>query len=118
MSLSLIRRRDLRRNCTDAEDSLWMELRDRRMAGFKFRRQYTCGPFIVDFYVADRKLAIELDGGQHWTLEAHAYDALRSGYLRRQGITELRFPTDLVFTERLAVLEEIARALGIGAPSF
>ena len=116
MSLSLVRRRDLRRNSTDAETSLWNELRDRRMAGFKFRRRHARGPYVVDFYCAELKLAIELDGGQHWSLEAQAYDARRAGYLRRREITVLRFPTDLVFRERLAVLEEIARALGIGAP--
>jgi very-short-patch-repair endonuclease len=86
------------------------------MAGFKFRRQHPCGRYVLDFYCAELKLAIELDGGQHWSLEVQAYDARRSGFLRRQGITVLRFPTDLVFRERLAVLEEIARALGIGAP--
>jgi very-short-patch-repair endonuclease len=116
MSLSLVRRRELRTRSTDAEQALWTELRDRRMAGFKFRRQYPCGQYIVDFYCAELKLAIELDGGQHWSLAVQAYDARRSGYLRQRGIVELRVPTDLVFRERVAVLEEFARALGIGAP--
>jgi very-short-patch-repair endonuclease len=114
MSLSLVHRRELRRDSTDAEAALWVELRDRRMAGFKFRRQYPCGPYIVDFYCAELGLAIELDGGQHFSLEAQAYDARRSGYLRRNGIQVLRFQTDLVFRDRLGVLEEIARALGVG----
>ena len=117
MGLSLVHRRELRRNSTDAEAALWFELRDRRMAGFKFRRQFPCGPYVVDFYCADLKLAIELDGGQHFSLEAQAYDARRSSYIRHHGIQMLRFETDLVFRDRLAVLEEIARALGIGGPS-
>jgi very-short-patch-repair endonuclease len=117
MSLSLQRRRTLRRNATDAEAVLWYELRNRQIGGFKFRRRHPCGPYIVDFYCAERKLAIELDGGQHFTLAAQAYDARRSRYLRKHGIEILRFQTDLVFREGPELLEEIARALGIGCPS-
>jgi very-short-patch-repair endonuclease len=117
MGISLDRRRALRRNETDSELALWTELRDRRLAGFKFRRQHPCGPFILDFYCAERRLAVELDGGQHYEEDALIYDANRSAFLKRSGLHVLRFPTDLVFGERLAVLEEIARALGIGRPS-
>src|SRR4051812_16265240 len=99
MSLSLQRRRTLRHGATDAEALLWHELRNRQLGGFKFRRQHPCGPYIVDFYCAERKLAIELDGGQHYAPAAQAYDARRSRYLRRHGIEVLRFQTDLVFLE-------------------
>ena len=117
MTLSLDRRRDLRQSGTDAELALWTELRGRRLAGFKFRRQHPCGPFVLDFYCAERHLAIELDGGQHFEEDAQVYDANRSAFLKRSGVDVLRFSTDLVFRDRLAVLEEIARALGIGGPS-
>jgi very-short-patch-repair endonuclease len=117
MSLSLAHRRSLRRTATDAEAALWSELRDRRLGGFKFRRQHPCGPFILDFYCAEGSLAIELDGGQHFEEPTLAYDERRSAFVRERGIDVLRFPNDVVFSDRLGVLEAIAAALGIGRPS-
>ena len=113
MNVTLERCRELRRAATDAEVALWRCLRAHRFAGFKFRRQHPCGPFIVDFYCAKRKLAVELDGGQHFTPEGAAHDERRSRYLGRQGIQVLRFPMDLVFRELESVLTVIAGALGI-----
>jgi len=117
MDIALMRRRALRRNSTDAEATLWTHLRAKRFVSFKFRRQHPCGPYILDFYCPDRRLAIELDGGQHFELQAQAYDARRTAYLRRSGIQMLRFPSDLIFTELHAVLEAIALPLGIVGPS-
>jgi very-short-patch-repair endonuclease len=114
---SLARRRDLRRNSTDAEAALWSCLRAKRFAGFKFRRQHPCGPYILDFYCPAARLAIELDGGQHFEAAAQAYDERRTEYLRRRDIEVLRFSTHLVFTETAAVIEGIALALGILGPS-
>ena len=116
VDLSLARRRALRRNSTDAEAALWSHLRAKRLAGFKFRRQHPCGPYILDFYCPNRHLAVELDGGQHFTSTAQDYDRRRTAFLQRQGIAVLRFQTDLVFREQIAVLEAILRALG-GVPS-
>jgi very-short-patch-repair endonuclease len=113
---SLVRRRALRGRSTDAEIVLWKHLRSRMFEGFKFRRQHPCGPFIVDFYCAEKRLAIELDGGQHWEAEAQAYDARRTAFLRLQQIEVIRFGTDLVFRELGAVLEQIAAVLH-GGPS-
>jgi very-short-patch-repair endonuclease len=118
MDLRLERRRELRRRCTDAEAALWEVLRDRGLAGAKFRRQHSCGPFILDFYCARRRLAVELDGGQHFEPAAQAYDARRSAYLATRGITVLRFGTDLIFREREGVLTALAIALGIDVPSL
>jgi very-short-patch-repair endonuclease len=117
MDASLARRRKLRRQSTDAEIALWSHLRARRFAGFKFRRQHPCGPFILDFFCAQSRLAIELDGGQHFEQEAQAYDARRSRYLADRGITVLRFGADLIFREPAGVLAAIAEALGIDDPS-
>ena len=117
MDTPLARRRRLRRDSTDAEVALWSHLRAHRFAGFKFRRQHSCGPFILDFFCAVRKLAIELDGGQHFEPAAQAYDARRTSYLAARGITVLRFGSDLVFRETEAVLLAIAAALGVEAPS-
>ena len=60
-------KRQLRGNQTDAERKLWFALRDRRLGGFKFVRQEAIGPFVVDFVCRERKLIIEVDGGQHGT---------------------------------------------------
>src|SRR4051794_41907586 len=61
---SVARARSLRRRMTDAERKLWFALRDRRLAGFKFRRQVPVGPFYADFVCFDARLVIEADGGQ------------------------------------------------------
>lgn len=81
MHLSLARRRQLRRNSTDTEACLWSHLRAHRFADFKFRRQHPVGPFILDFFCAARRLAIELDGGQHFAPSAQAYDARHTHFL-------------------------------------
>jgi very-short-patch-repair endonuclease len=112
MDRPLDRRRALRRRSTDAEALLWKHLRYRRFEGFKFRRQHPCGPYIHDFYCAEMRVAIELDGGQHHELSAQAYDARRTALLNREGIAVVRFPTDLVFRDLSAMLEYIASMLG------
>lgn len=89
----------------------WLRLRNRRLVGFKFRRQHPAGPYILDFYCPDRRLAVELDGGQHFMSAARSYDRRRTTFLRRLGVRVLRFPTDLIFREPDAVLEAILLAL-------
>jgi very-short-patch-repair endonuclease len=117
VNASLARRRHLRRNSTDAEAALWSCLRAKRFAGFKFRRHHPCGPYILDFYCPAERLAIELDGGQHFEAAGHAYDERRTEYLRGRRIEVLRFPTNLVFTEAAVVIDVIALALGLDCPS-
>jgi len=111
MDRFLTLRRELRREATEAESALWALLRGRQLVGFKFRRQYSCGSYILDFFCPARRLAIELDGGQHFDPKAEVYDQRRTAFLERRGIQVLRFATDLVFREREAVLEEIVRVL-------
>ena len=113
MDIRLARRRALRSASTDAEAALWVHLRAKRFAGFKFRRQHSCGPYILDFYCARERLAIELDGGQHFDPVVRAYDGRRTAFLQRHRIKVLRFATDLVFRERAAVLDVIAGSLGL-----
>lgn len=81
----------LRRKQTDEEKQLWRELRGRRFAGFKFRRQHTIGEYILDFYCADAKLAVELDGSQHGFPEGMQRDEVREKFLAEQGVETLRF---------------------------
>ncbi|MFP3975480.1 MAG: endonuclease domain-containing protein [Dehalococcoidia bacterium] len=84
-------RRSFRKNATDAEQRLWSILRNRQMSGLKFFRQYSVGPYILDFYCPERRLAIEVDGGQHADLYGQQHDAHRDSYLRELNIRVLRF---------------------------
>jgi len=101
--------RQMRRNPTPAEDRLWQELRDRRLAGAKFRRQHALDRFILDFYCAEAALVIEVDGPVHdYTPEE---DAIRQQFLEAQGLRVLRFSNDAVLHDTGRVLAEIAAAL-------
>jgi very-short-patch-repair endonuclease len=81
--------RHLRTNSTEAEQRLWRAFRNRQLAGQKFRRQHPIPPYIVDFICLERRLIIELDGGQH--ADAVADDETRTRYLESQGYKVLRF---------------------------
>ncbi len=80
----------MRHNQTDAEGLLWSELRNRKLAGMKFRRQVSIDGFIVDFYCVETKLAVELDGSQHGNPEDEAYDERRTRLLNTRGIRVVR----------------------------
>ena len=81
--------RELRKNMTDAEKRLWQRLRKRQLAEIKFRRQAPIGRYIVDFASFEKKLIIELDGGQH-TLQRD-YDSTRTQWLGSEGFKVLGF---------------------------
>jgi len=83
--------RRLRRDQTDAERELWRALRSHRFAGFKFRRQHPAGDYILDFYCAAARLAVELDGFQHGLPEGMQQDAVREKFLAEHDIETLRF---------------------------
>ena len=70
---------------------LWSILRNRKILGYKFKRQYPIGNYIVDFVCKELKLIIELDGGQHNTTEGIIYDKKRTEYLEIVGYKILRF---------------------------
>ena len=94
---------------TDAEACLWLHLRAGRFRGFKFKRQQPIGTYIVDFVCFDRRLVIEVDGGQHI---AHAVrDAARTAWLESRGFIVVRFWNDAVLKEANDVLEEILMRL-------
>jgi len=83
--------RNLRRNQTEEEKELWRALRGRQFAGFKFRRQHAVGGHILDFYCANAKLAVELDGFQHGLPEGLQHDETREKFLIEHDIETLRF---------------------------
>jgi very-short-patch-repair endonuclease len=86
----LDRRRELRQNQTKAEEILWWYLRDRKME-VKFKRQHGVGGYIADFYCAEKKIIIELDGEIHNTKEARQNDTVRDKYFTELGYIILRF---------------------------
>ena len=83
-------RRKLRHNLTEAEIKLWSRLRKSGL-GYKFRRQFSVGNFILDFYCPKLRLAIEIDGKQHTTSENREYDYSRTDFLEEYNIKVLRF---------------------------
>jgi len=99
-------RRNLRRDATDAEWAIWWIVRNRHL-GAKFRRQHSVGPFTLDFYCAELRLAVELDGGQHYEEQGRRYDASRDAALRAEGIRTLRFSNLDVLNEAEGVAEAI-----------
>ncbi len=99
-------RRVLRKKATDAELELWSRLRRHRV-GPKFRRQHTLGPFTLDFYCPAARLAIELDGGQHYQGRQRERDIERDRWLSMQGIRVLRFSDRDVLLETETVEDVI-----------
>jgi len=94
---------------TDAERLLWQHLRNRQLGMYKFRRQHPVGPYIVDFVCLEKKLVIEVDGGQH--AEQTEPDAKRSDYLKEKGYRVIRFWNNEVLKETEAVLSVIFSSL-------
>ena len=101
--------RDLRRHGSDAEQQLWFLLRDRRLGGFKFRRQHPLPPYTLDFYCHDACLCVEVDGGQH--ADDVTRDTRRDAALAAAGVRTLRVWADAVLREPEAVLQAIWDAL-------
>ena len=95
----------LRTNQTDAEQRLWHHLRAHRFMDLKFKRQKPLGRYIVDFVCVERRLIIEIDGGQH--AEQVEYDQHRDAWLRNQGYTVLRFWNNEVLQQLEGVLEQV-----------
>jgi very-short-patch-repair endonuclease len=100
--------RKLRGQPTDAEMKLWLSLRDRRLCGFKFVRQEAIESYVVDFVCRDRRLIIEVDGGQH---ADSLSDRNRDRVLSEAGYRVLRFWNNDVLANRDGVLQVIAEAL-------
>ena len=106
-------RRELRTFGTMYEASFWKLLSNRQVEGVRFRRQFSVGPYILDFYAPELKLAIELDGYYHQTEDGLRHDYYRDAFLKSSGITLLRFENEYVFRSQSIVLdvlrEEIKR---------
>ncbi len=101
------RAKSLRSDMTDAEHRLWSALRGHRLDGLSFRRQALIGRFIVDFVCHERRLIIEVDGGQH---AESARDLERDRWIESKGYRVLRFWNNDVLRNRSGVLEMIVAA--------
>ncbi len=99
--------RALRGDPTVAEEHLWRYLRKRGLHGYRFRRQHTVGPFILDFYCHEARLAIEVDGEYHLAEGQRKRDRERDDDLAATGITTLRFTNEDVLGDTDRVLSDI-----------
>ena len=103
------RARSLRSNATNAEGLLWQHLRKRQLSGYRFRRQQPVGAYIVDFLCFEKRLVVEVDGGQHAESQ---YDSERTAWLESRGFRVLRFwNTDVIGNVegvRHAILEALS----------
>ncbi|MCK5125170.1 MAG: endonuclease domain-containing protein [candidate division Zixibacteria bacterium] len=105
------RRQLLRNNATRAEQLLWNKLKRRRLNGLKFRRQYSIGQYIVDFYLPSHKLAIEIDGPTHLSNQSILKDKTRTRFLKNNGISLLRYGNNEIYEGMENVLQSICEFL-------
>ena len=105
------RARKLRSEMTLPEGLLWRELR-KRPGGFKFRRQHPAGDYVLDFYCAAVRLAIEVDGFAHDTIRVATADKRRSEWLRSQHVATTRIPAKAILDDLGAVVVRIVEISG------
>ena len=101
----------MRHDMPDCERRLWWQLRNRQVAGAKFRRQVPVGPFIADFLCNSARLIVEIDGDTHGNDEQEAKDAARTAWLERDGWKVMRFWTHEVVTEMDWVVSRIREVI-------
>lgn len=103
------KRKRLRRYSTQTERILWQYLQGWKLKNYKFRRQYSIGRYVVDFYCPKLKLVIEIDGGYHNEAKVKDYDSHRQDYIESFGIKFLRFTNDQIFSDIESVVAEISK---------
>ena len=107
----LEQRRHLRSNGTPAEAAMWKLLKNKKIMGLQWRRQFSVGSYILDFYCPKAKLCIELDGASHFTPYGLEADSNRSQFLSKLGIRVLRFENRVLKETPELVIETIRNAL-------
>ena len=103
--------RNLRKNQTDAEKKLWSILQNRQLSGVKFRRQFSIGRYILDFYSHEYRFGIEADGGQHYEDKNRQRDELRTRELNKLGVEIVRFSDWEILTNIEGVYEIIKKTI-------
>ncbi len=111
MNSKTIKARNLRKNMTEQEKKLWQYLRKRSINNFKFRRQYPIGNYIVDFACLEKRLVIEIDGGQHNQSDNILYDQNRTQYIEKCGYKVIRFWNNEIENNIEGVYEGILKYL-------
>ena len=101
------KRKELRSNSTSAEAVLCRMLKGKQIEGKRWRRQFSIGYYILDFYCPEIKLAIELDGNEHYTVIGKFNDERREEYLKSLGITIIRFENKDIWCSTEHVIETI-----------
>ena len=103
--------REFRKNPTDPEAFLWECIRDRRLNGFKFRRQHPIGRYIADFFCGDVGLVVELDGGVYSEADRIIYDGIRDEEMVLRGLRVLRIKNKELVTDPEGIIAAIAKTL-------
>ena len=103
------KRKALRSNSTSAEAILWKMLKAKHIEGKRWRRQFSIGNFILDFYCPEIKLCIELDGSEHYTVSGQFNDERREEFLKSQGITIIRFENKEIWHYTEQIIETIRK---------
>ena len=103
------KRQTLRKESTPAEKLLWQHLRNAQLHNQKFKRQHSIGNFITDFYCAQERLVIEIDGDSHYAASAKAYDEKRTKFFESFGIRVIRFTNVEVLHSLEGVLFSISQ---------
>lgn len=106
-----LRRQELRNSITPAEKLLWKHVSKNKMLGLRFLRQYSVGPYVLDFFCPKIRLAIELDGSVHSNEEAKTYDKDREKYLESLNIIVIRFWNDDVLRHTKRTLDKLQNAI-------
>jgi very-short-patch-repair endonuclease len=105
--------RDLRNNMTEQERKMWSVIKNRQFFGYRFLRQYCIGNFIVDFICREKKIIIEIDGGQHNNPNDIEYDIKRTNYLNTLGYTIIRFWNNEINDNIEGVYNKLKETFGI-----
>ncbi|MBZ0180486.1 MAG: endonuclease domain-containing protein [Melioribacteraceae bacterium] len=105
------KRRELRQNETIAETNMWSQLRNRGCLSLKFKRQFSIGKYIIDFYCPEYKIAIELDGNVHELEDIKKYDAKSQKYLEDYGIHFIRITNNEYLGNPNKAFDKIERSI-------
>ena len=105
--------RNLRNNMTEQERKLWNIIRNRNFYGYRFLRQYVIGQYIVDFICREKKVVIEIDGGQHNESENIEYNKQRTKYLENKGYKVIRFWNNDIDSNIEGVYQHLQNVFGI-----
>ena len=106
-----LRRRELRNALTTCERILWSKLKARQLLGRQFRRQFSIGLYVLDFYCPELRMAVEVDGESHYVEGAPRRDRARTAFLTGLGIAVLRVPNNEVWANLDGVIEYLSTAL-------